>query len=259
MTTTRKPRQFLAVWNDDGTSVKGATFEEALFVDDEFWKNELTSVAPTGFEGFGTMFSNQLQIQHDALVTQVAETQSQVATLTESVASLEQANASLVTQEAEAVELLATRNQELAAKTQELTTSLANLSDKTQQVTILTAEKASLIADKATLTNSLAAANARIATLLQEIPFNPRIIDATAFYNRLTKDELLVFVSSEDAQVKQIGTVIAAYKANDWPVVFESTEFQQMVIYLQQVGVLTSERLVELTKDATRNEAYSAE
>ena len=259
MTTTRQPRQFLAVWNDAGTSVKGATFEESLFVDGAFWKNELTSVAPADFGDFGTMFSNQLQVQHDALVAQVAETQSQVATLTESVASLEQANASLVTQEAEAVELLATRNQELAAKTEELATRLTELSAKNQQVTILTSEKASLIAEKATLTTSLAAANARIETLLQEIPFDPRIIDATAFYNRLTKDELLLFVSSEDTQVKQIGTVIATYKSNDWPVVFESTEFQQMVVYLQQVGILTSERLAELTKDATRDEAYSVE
>ena len=259
MTTTRKPRQFLAVWNDDGISVKGATFEESLFVDDEFWKNELTSVAPANFGDFGTLFSNQLQVQHDALVAQVAETQSQVATLTESVASLEQANASLVTQEAEAVELLATRNQELAAKAEELATRLTELSAKNQQVTILTSEKASLIAERATLTSDLAAANARITTLLEEIPFDPRIIDATAFYNRLTKDELLVFVSSEDAQVRLIGQTIAAYKANDWPVVFASPEFQQMVGYLQQSGVLTSARLAELTKDATRAEAYSAE
>jgi hypothetical protein len=174
MAITRQPRQFLAVWNDDGTSVKGATFEESLFVDGVFWKNELTAVAPEDFADFGTMFSNQLQIQYNALVTE------------------------------------------------------------------------------------LATANARIETLLEGLPFDPRIVDATAFYNRLTKDELLVFVSSEDPQVIAIGKVIASYKANDWPVVFESTEFEQMVGYLLQVGVVTRERLAELTKDASRDEAYVA-
>ena len=174
MAITRQPRQFLAVWNDNGTEVKGATFEESFFVDGVFWKNELTSVEPEGFAEFGALFSNQLQIQNDTLVAE------------------------------------------------------------------------------------LAAANARIALLIKGLPFNPRIIDATAFYNRLTKDELLVFVSSSDTQVVAIGKVIASYKSNDWPVVFESTEFQQMVGYLLQAGVVTSERIAELTKDASRDEAYQA-
>jgi hypothetical protein len=174
MATTRQPRQFLAVWNDAGTEVKGATFEESIFVDGVFWKNEQTPVAPEDFADFGTMFSNQLQIQHDAITVE------------------------------------------------------------------------------------LAAANARIATLLDGLPFDPRIIDATAFYNRLSKDELLIFVSSSDGQIRSIGQTIAAYKANDWPVVFESIEFQQMVGYLLQAEVVTSERLAELTKDASREEAYTA-
>jgi hypothetical protein len=173
-TTTRRPRQFLAVWNDAGTEVKGATFEESLYVDGVFWKNELTPVEPEGFGDFGTLFSNALQIQHDSLVAE------------------------------------------------------------------------------------LATANARIATLLEGLPFDPRVIDATAFYNRLSKDELLLLVSSSDSQMRLIGQTIAAYKANDWPVVFESTEFQQMVGYLLQAGLVTSERLAELTKDASREEAYTA-
>jgi hypothetical protein len=174
MAITRQPRQFLAVWNDNGTEVKGATFEESFLVDGGLWKNELTSVEPEGFAEFGALFSNQLQIQNDTLVAE------------------------------------------------------------------------------------LAAANARVALLIKGLPFNPRVIDATAFYNRLTKDELLVFVSSSDTQVRAIGQTIAAYKANDWPVVFESTEFQKMVGYLLEAGVVTSERLAELTKDAIRDEAYVA-
>jgi hypothetical protein len=171
---TRKPRQFLAVWDDDGISVKGATFEESFFVDGVFWKNELTEVASEGFELFGELFSNQLQIQFNEQSQRILE--------------LEQ----------------------------------------------------------------------RVESLLESIPFDPRIIDATAFYNRLTKDELLVFVGSSNPQVVAIGKVIADYKANDWPVIFESQDFQNMVNFLQQTGVLSEARLTELTKDATRDEAYSA-
>lgn len=113
--------------------------------------------------------------------------------------------------------------------------------------------------EKSTLTEQLAEANARITALLQEIPFNPRIIDAAAFYDRLTKDEILTLFGSADATTKQIVETIIAYKNNDWPVVFESVEFRNMMGYLLQSGTLTEARAAQLTRDATREEAYSAE
>lgn len=171
---TRKPRQFLAVWNDDGNSVKGATFEESFFVDGVFWKNELTEVASEGFELFGELFSNQLQIQFNEQSQRILE--------------LEQ----------------------------------------------------------------------RVESLLESIPFDPRIIDATAFYNRLTKDEILLLLSSENQQIILIGKTIAAYKENDWPVVFESAEFTQMAQFLLTNEVVSPSRLAELMKDAKSDEAYRA-
>jgi len=96
MATTRQPRQLLIVWNDAGTEVKGATFEESLFVDGAFWKNELTPVAPNSFGEFGELFSNQLQIQYDAVVAEKENLlsekttfESQKATLETQIASLE--------------------------------------------------------------------------------------------------------------------------------------------------------------------------
>ncbi len=64
----RRPRQFLAVWSDDGQSVKGSTFEEALYVDGVFWKNEVTTVPPEQFAEFGELFSSALQSQLEQLV-----------------------------------------------------------------------------------------------------------------------------------------------------------------------------------------------
>lgn len=110
------------------------------------------------------------------------------------------------------------------------------------------------------LQSDLATANARIETLLSEIPYNPRIIDAEAFYQRITKDEFAALSVSDDPMLKNIAKTILAYRANDWPVVFGSIEFQQMIGYMQTCNpvFLSSSRAAELTKDATRAEAYSA-
>jgi hypothetical protein len=98
----------------------------------------------------------------------------------------------------------------------------------------------------------------RIDALLQEVPFNPRIIDASAFFERITKEEFAKLSTSDDAMHVNIAKTIIAYKDNDWPVVFESEEMQQLLGYLLQTGMLSEERKAELTKDATRSEAYSA-
>lgn len=119
--------------------------------------------------------------------------------------------------------------------------------------------QSSMEAEKAALQTQLDAANARITQLLEAVPFNPRIIDASKFYDRLTKDEILTLFSSADPTTKQIADTILAYKTNDWPVVFESPEFQQMLGYLMQSGTLTEARMAELARDATRAEAYDAE
>lgn len=118
---------------------------------------------------------------------------------------------------------------------------------------------ATLTAEKQALTTQVQSLEARVSQLLQDIPFNPRIIDASKFYDRLTKDEILTLFSSSDPTTKTLAETILDYKNNDWPVVFESVEFQQMLGYLLQSGTITEQRMAELTRDATRAEAYSAE
>lgn len=206
MTTTRRPRQFLAVWNDEGTSVKGATFEESLFVDGAFWKNELTPIAPVSFADFGEMFSNQLQIQHDALVAEKRALQSQVETLTA---------------QAEQVEALTETN--------------------------------------ANLTAQLTAANARMASLLEGLPWNPRVMEASAFISRISSQELLLLATSSDPTLQQIVGMINQWKSNDWPIVLDSPEIQQAVGYLAQQSIFAESRIVEVLRDCTREESYVAD
>tara|TARA_R110000868_G_scaffold101057_1_gene278192 strand:- start:1770 stop:2336 length:567 start_codon:yes stop_codon:yes gene_type:complete len=126
---------------------------------------------------------------------------------------------------------------------------------------LVSAHKAEIDAKEAALTTAnatIAALESRVASLLTELPFNPRIIDASAFYARVTKDEFATLSTSDDPQLGAIARAILAYKTNDWPVVFASTEVQNMLGYLVGVGFLTAERAAELTRDATREEAYDA-
>jgi hypothetical protein len=105
---------------------------------------------------------------------------------------------------------------------------------------------------------TIAALETRVASLLAELPFNPRIIDASAFYNRITKDEFAALSVSDDETLRTIAKTILAYKTNDWPVVFESPEFQGLIGYLTGTSFLTAQQALELTRDATREEAYDA-
>ena len=136
-----------------------------------------------------------------------------------------------------------------------------NLGFEEEKAALVSAQKTALDAKDAELTTAnatIAALEARIASLLTELPFNPRIIDASAFYARITKDEFAALSVSDDETLRTIAKTILAYKTNDWPVIFESPEFQGLIAYLVGTGFLTAERAEELTADATRAEAYDA-
>jgi hypothetical protein len=120
----------------------------------------------------------------------------------------------------------------------------------------LTAQVATLTNEKATLTQQLAAANARITALLTEVPYDPRVIEASAFINRTTPEEMLQLFGSQDPNVQQIAAMLLAYKANDWRIELDSTEMQQAVGYLQLVGLVSGERAAALLRDGTRAESY---
>ena len=123
------------------------------------------------------------------------------------------------------------------------------------------AHKSELDAKESELTTAnatIAALEARVASLLTELPFNPRIIDASKFYERITKDEFAALSVSDDETLRTIAKTILAYKTNDWPVIFESPEFQWLIGYLTGTAFLSADRAAELTRDATREEAYDA-
>lgn len=124
------------------------------------------------------------------------------------------------------------------------------------EVATMADEKTASTEANATLTAQLATANARIAALFEQVQFDPRIIEANAFLNRIASTELAQLFSSTDPNVRSISQMLLAYKANDWRIELDSQEMQQAVGYLQLIGMVTAERAAALLRDGTRAEAY---
>lgn len=232
----------------------------ALLTLDEYIQLKLDEIARAGANKARAEAKTPLQLlaEHDAMVIQLQA-------VTDDKTRIEAARVQLVA--------------DLAAKTAEYDSTKASLDAKETELTASKDENTKLSADhaealvklvaahKTELTQketalteanaTIAALEARVASLLAELPFNPKIIDATAFYNRITKEEFAELLTSDDANKVNIGNTIMVYVKNDWPIVFESPEFQGMIGYLLSTG-FPAERVAQLTADATRAEAYDA-
>jgi hypothetical protein len=144
-----------------------------------------------------------------------------------------------------------------------------------------TSSIAQLTADKAALTASQAALSATVSTLQNQLgglaglqtqlaealalveqyrPFNPNEIRSKAFYDRITGDErfALGVLAMTDETAKGILSLLSAYLANEWKVVLDDPQLTGAMGYLASAGVLTSGRASEITRPATKDEAYLA-
>ena len=160
-------------------------------------------------------------------------------------------------------------NLPLVAKVTELETNLAT---KTSQLEATTQAKSALDLRVATLTTEKQALEAAIAvsnqvnqTLAQKVveleqyrPYNPRILAGEAFYNRVSKEDMVTLLTSDNAMLVNVGKTIEAYRANHWPVIIDSTDFQNLVGYVLQSGVFDEAEVTAIMRDATKEEAYVA-
>jgi hypothetical protein len=110
--------------------------------------------------------------------------------------------------------------------------------------------------EKATLEATIATLQAKVAELEQYRPFNPRILKGEAFYNRVSKADMVTLLASDVPQLVVVGKTIEAYRANRWPVVMDSTDFQQLVGYVLASGVFDEDEVIAIMRDATKEEAY---
>lgn len=151
---------------------------------------------------------------------------------------------------------LATKSSQLEAVTQAksaLDLKVATLTNEKQELQSKVADADQALDDEQQLTATL---RAKIAELEQYRPYNPRILSGEAFYNRVSKEDMVTLLTSDDAMLVNVGKTIEAYRANHWPVILDSTDFQNLVGYVLQSGVFDADEVVEIMRDATREEAY---
>jgi hypothetical protein len=155
----------------------------------------------------------------------------------------------------------------LEADKAKLTTDLATA---TSQLEATTQAKTTLEGQVKTLTEQLNLANntlesvektamelgKKVEELEQYRPYNPRILKGEAFYDRVSKEDMVTLLTSDVPQLVIVGKTIEAYRANRWPVVMDSTDFQNLVGYVLQSGVFDEAEVLEIMRDATKEEAY---
>jgi polyhydroxyalkanoate synthesis regulator phasin len=241
---TARPYELLARFKPDGT-VAGCHVRTIETINGKDFESDPVPLANTNdpaFAAFSAAFSASVVAEKEALVT------AHKAALDAKQSELDSANATITT-----------KNQEING----LDGEIQALESQIEQLTTSNATKQSQLDSYATIESELNAQvnelQSKVSDLEQYRPFNPSMIDATAFYSRITKDEFAALSVSDDETLRTIAKTILAYKTNDWPVVFESPEFQGMSGYLVGTGFLTAERAAQLTADATRAEAYNAD
>jgi hypothetical protein len=124
------------------------------------------------------------------------------------------------------------------------------------RVATLTNEKQSLTSQVSMLEAVVEAQKQKVIELEQYRPYNPRILAGKAFYSRVSKEDMVTLLTSEIPELVTVGKTIVAYAENDWPVILDSTDFQDLVGYVLQSGVFDETEVVEIMRDATREEAY---
>jgi predicted nuclease with TOPRIM domain len=162
-------------------------------------------------------------------------------------------NAEKVALEAEKTQLttdLATRTSERDS----LQTQVTALESEKQELNSRIADLDTALDDEQQLTKQL---QTKIADLEQYRPYNPRILKGEAFYDRVSKEDMVTLLTSEDPQLVLVGKTIDAYRDNKWPVILDSTDFQQLVGYVLASAVFNQAEVDAVMKDATREEAYT--
>ncbi len=169
---------------------------------------------------------------------------------------LEDANEAFAASQQAVIATLESEKANLLSAKEELQADKSSLE---KQISAQSEQVEALAAERTTLAEQLTTANTRIAALLQEIPFNPRVLKGEAFYNRVSKEDMVTLLTSENPQLVQVGRTIDAYRINKWPVVLDSDDFQELVGYVLQSGVFDEKEVLAIMTDATREEAYAAE
>jgi len=149
---------------------------------------------------------------------------------------------------------LATANASIAT----LTSQVASLESQLQEVT---ESKDVLFIRKQAVDHDLAEAEVKIAWLESIRTYDPNQIRSLAFYDRISKDQInkLGLLAIDDPQAAEIHKLLNAYKDNPWPVLLDDPLVVGGIQYLLHIEIITQQEAAQITRPASREEAYIAE
>ena len=113
--------------------------------------------------------------------------------------------------------------------------------------------------DIAKLRTKLNSANERMGRLLLEVPFNPRLIKARSFIDRIENIKLmftLVRNSEKDPVAKGFVDSLLVKAEDQDSIKLDSPKLTGPLLYCIDKGWLTEEQSKQITCDCTREEAY---
>jgi hypothetical protein len=209
----------------------------------------LVPIDPALVANYASGYNLPLIATNQSLTNALATKTSELATATETLATQSETITSLqVFNTEQAVEIA-----QLTDIASSLQSSIQDLEEQVSSLEAIVTEKTATIAQHVT---TIEEKNARIESLLAEVPFDPRVIDAAYFLKRVTVEETMALYTSGDPQVQAIAAMLKAYKDNDWPIILDSAEFVGAMQYLVSVELLTVKRQSELMKDCDRQESH---
>lgn len=191
---------------------------------------------------YANVFSVPLLIQRDELQLQLTEANANLADLAATIAEIEASRNAFR-------DGLNQATNTLQAIRQTLEETQARLDDKTRELAAKTELAEALLAQ----TQKQAG---RIETLANSLPYNPRLIDAAAFVDRLPTGRALQLMESTDPRITQIADLLKLYRAENWPIGLDAPETQQAFALLVSIGWLTESERDNILRDATYSERH---
>jgi hypothetical protein len=139
-----------------------------------------------------------------------------------------------------------------------LTSQVASLESQLQEAT---ESKDVLFIRKQAVDHDLAEAEVKIAFLQSIRTYDSNQIRSLAFYDRITKDQInkLGLLAIDDPQAAEIHKLLNAYKDNPWPVLLDDPLVVGGIQYLLYIEIITQQEAAQITRPASREEAYIAE
>ena len=233
---TTRPYELLARFDNQG-NVAGVSIKSISTINGKDYELDPVPLAGTtdpAFTAFAASFSAGVVAERDALATDKATLTTDLAAKTTEHDSVKGQYDALVVEKAKLIS--------------DNTKAIDELETAQDKALVLVVKKNDeLKAELTTLQNQVA--------FLQGIrTYDPNVIKSEAFYQRITGDErfALGVLALTDDNAKGILSLLNAYLKNEWQVLLDDPQVVGAMQYLASTGLLSEERVKEITRPASR-------